>query len=52
MYYVATFGDWNLSFDIDETDFTEKQVNEYKCKFAKVVLLSTDPKLNFKQILL
>lgn len=51
-YYLAVFGDWNLSLDIDETDFTENQVNEYKGKFAKVVLLSIDSKLNFKQILL
>lgn len=50
-YYLVVFEDWNLSFHIDETDFTENQVNEYKCRFPKVVLLSIDPKLNFKQIL-
>lgn len=50
--YLAVFGDWNLSLDIDETDFTKHQVNEYKCKIAKVALLSIDPKLNFQQILL
>lgn len=25
--YLAAFGDWNLSLGIDETDFTEHQVN-------------------------
>lgn len=41
-----------MPFDTDETTFTEQEVNEYECKFAKVALFAIDLKLNFQQILL